>query len=419
MTQVRTFHGYVVNPIRAQEVVAPAYDSLSSDERSSYADSHPDSYLNVMRTREDYPAGFPITTGEILDQNKKNLERMLDDGCFVANDIATFFVYRLSHGEHTQTGLVAEISVAEIDEGKVLKHELTRRDREELLVEYQEYVGASSSPVALAYEAVPDIKSLLGRIADSDKPFLDLGSDDGVRQLLWRIQNPADQQMLQALFAEVPVTYLTDGHHRTASASRYVAGLLETGRAPASDGAWNHVLVALFPHDELNVLPFNRCVRDLGDMGRDTFLSRLEADFEVTEILCNVDAPPSPRAPGHFCMVLDDRCYQLVTRVREVNPSSPATFLDVNLLQSLVLEPLLGIVDSRSDPRLEYVSGVTGSAGVNQLRKRGWQIAFYCYPASMEEIMTVSDAGQTMPPKSTCFEPKVRSGLFLRLNWKN
>ncbi len=416
MTGVRAFGGYMVEPARARDVIAPAYDSLSPAERARFADAHPDNFLNVMRTRDDYTDG-EIDTATILERNRSNLKRLIDSGCFRAFDAPTLFIYRLSQGEHVQTGLVAELPVAEIDAGAVLRHELTQADRETLLVEYQQSVGASSSPVALAYRADDAIRAMKEALVARLSPVLDIVSEDGVRQVLWPVTDAQDIERLCRTFARVPVTYLTDGHHRTAAASRYVAALKASGEAPARDGAWNHVLVALFAHDELNVLPFSRVVRDLGDIDEDTLLARLQSEFLVEPLEAGADRAPAPEAPGTFVMVLDERCFRLTVRDRaRRSPGSPVAGLDVSILQERVLDRVLGIVDSRADPRLAYVSGTTGRDGVNELRSAGWRLAFYCHPASIEDIMAVADAGEVMPPKSTCFEPKVRSGLFLRLS---
>ena len=415
MTGVRAFGGYLVDPDRARDVIAPAYDSLSPAERARFADAHPDNFLNVMRTREDY-ADADVDMATILERNRANLRRLIDSGCFRAFDAPTLFIYRLSQGAHVQTGLVAELPVSEIDAGAVLRHEQTQADRETLLVEYQQFVGASSSPVALAYRSDDDIRAIKADLVSRGTPVLDTESEDGVRQVLWSVTDTSDIERLCRAFARVPVTYLTDGHHRTAAASRFVAALKASGAAPAEDGAWNHVLVSLFAHDELNVLPFSRVVRDLGSLDATDFLSRLETDFAVEPLDADADVAPAPDARGTFVMVLDERCYRLSVR-HTPGPSSgsPVAALDVTILQERVLDAILGIADSRSDPRLAYVSGTTGRDGVNELRAAGWRVAFYCHAASIEDIMAVADAGEVMPPKSTCFEPKVRSGLFLRL----
>lgn len=415
MPRIRAFDGYVVNPSRASDVIAPAYDSLTPAARTRFSDVHPDSYLNVMRTREDYP-GEDIATTDILQRNRDNLFRLLDKGCFLPLESPAMFVYRLGQNDHVQTGVVAELPVGEIDRGAVLRHEQTRRDREDLLVEYQEFVGATSSPVALAYRADAHIGELVSRVIAGGEPFLDSRSMDGVRQQLWKVADAKSVEALCDAFQRIPVTYLTDGHHRTASASRYVARLRQNGRMPAFDGGWNHVLVALFPDDELRILPFNRVVRDFGDGDESSFLDRLRQVFDVESLDVAAHAPPLPDRQGTFVMVLDDRCFRLHARECLVDSEDPSAYLDVSLLERHILDPLLGIGDSRSDPRLEYVSGSAGYEGVNRLRADGWRLAFYCHPATLCDIMKVSDAGLIMPPKSTSFEPKVRSGLFLRLN---
>ena len=411
MTRVRPFKGSLVNPARVREVVAPAYDSMSASERARFADARPDNFLNVMRTREDWPED--ICVQEILRNNKRNLESMIANGSFCEQSEAGFVIYRLIAGGHQQTGLVAEIPVSEVDEGRVLKHELTRREHEDLLVDYQSFVGVSSSPVALAFHADTSIRRLMASIAESTTPYLDYEGDDGVRQQLWRVTDCEIISELRGNLSTVENAYLTDGHHRVAAASRYLANRRASGEL--SEGDWDHLLVALFPADELSILPFNRCVRDLNGMDESGFLGALSEHFHVSHLQCSADSPSSPETMGNFVMVLDDNCYQLTIKDTSRDPDDPVGGLDVTRLQNLVLGPLLGIEDARGDNRLEYLSGTTGVSGVNELRRKGWRLAFYCHPVSMAELMAVADAGQFMPPKSTCFEPKVRSGLFLLL----
>lgn len=411
MTQVRTFRGSLVNPEVAHEVVAPAYDSMTADQRARYAEAHPRNYLNVMRTQEDYSEG--VSVEEILNQNKRNLENLIETRSFSPQPDHCFVIYRLISAGHQQTGLVAEIPVQEVDDGLVLKHELTRRDREELLVQYQSHVGVSSSPIALAYHARPEISSLLERITDTTDPYLDYLSQDGVRQILWRVESDSDQQEIARLFSAISLTYLTDGHHRAAAASRYRKLPSKNGVNNQTDSSRDDLLVALFPDDELAILPFNRVVKDLNGLSATDFLQQLGKEFLITHLSCDANNPAKPDAAGNFIMVLGDDCYQLTLKDVQRSTDNPVANLDVIKLQELILDPLLGIADARGDARLEYVSGSTGSDSVNNLRLKGWQVAFYCHPISMQELMAVSDAGQVMPPKSTCFEPKVRSGLFL------
>jgi uncharacterized protein (DUF1015 family) len=416
MADLFAFDGFVVNPKRAGDIVAPAYDSMSADQRARYAESHKDNYLNVMRTRDDYPSEQQIEISEILNSNKTNLNRLIAEDGFVKIEQKSYFVYRLIFEDHQQTGLVAALPVAELDQGVVLRHEQTRADREELLVEYLEVVGASSSPVALAYRAQPEIDSILEDLCQQS-PCLDITSSDGVRQILWQVSDPQVITQLAEIYQSVPVTYLTDGHHRTASASRYVRKLIDNNQAPEKDGVWNHVLVALFPHDQLRILPFHRCVKLSSDSTNfETLLSQINQNFAVTRLSCDPKNPDMPGQSGSFTMVYRDQCFSLTFLNKDNAASDGSIQLDVNILQKYVLKPLFGITEGNSNPYLEYVSGSAGIEGVNEVMEKGFELAFYLYPVSIEEIMRVSDLGDVMPPKSTCFEPKVRSGLFLQLN---
>ena len=409
MTCVRPFQGSLVSPDKAHEVVAPAYDSMTAQQRARFAEARPLNFLNVMQTQDDYADATDIN--EILARNKQNLNRLFDQQCFVPQSGDALYIYRLIFDGHQQTGLVGEIPVEEIEQGKVLRHELTRQDREDLLVQYQSYVGVSSSPVALAYKANAEIKRIQQEITRTVEPYLDHTGAQGLRQMVWKVDSAVHQQQLQQYFAAVDITYITDGHHRAAAATRFLEHCRLEGRDP---GEWCQLLVALFPDDELSILSFNRCVKDLNGLDESEFFKAVAENFHVEHLQCDPTNPPGPEALGNFVMVLDDSCYHLRVLDTARDPDNPVASLDVNRLHNLLLNPILGIEDPRNDPRLEYVSGLQGGNGVQALRQKNWRLAFYCHPISMQELMAVADAGQVMPPKSTSFEPKVGAGVFLQ-----
>ncbi|MBT3707201.1 MAG: DUF1015 domain-containing protein [Proteobacteria bacterium] len=409
MTEIRAFKPYLVSAGAATTVVSPAYDSMSSSERLSYRQTHPQNYINVMRTTDDFPEGERPSESRITAENIEELQKLHDSGAFTLCKKEGVFVYQVEIDGHTQTGIVAEIPIKEYGTGVVRKHEETRKEHELRLVSYLNDVGASSSPVCLAYESRVEINSVVDKVF-LDDPLLDFDLPDGLRQKLWQITDADTLAQLREGFSNVAATYLTDGHHRAASTLRYAADCHAKGKG---DGPWDYLLVVMFPAEQLRVLPFNRCVRDLGSITEDQLLDQIKTHFLLEPVPAKESSLPQRR--GEFLMLVDDHAYQL-TRRTDSESSSPVKSLDVSFLQDYLLAPILGIQDARGDPRLDYVTGDSGLAGLIQRSQQGWRLGFACYPTSMEELMAVADAGEVMPPKSTCFDPKPRSGLFLKMS---
>ena len=408
MPALRPFAAWLVDPAHASEVVSPAYDSLTPRERYEYAEAHPQSYLSAMRSLEEFPADRQPTLDALLDANAAALERLLHGGWFRLHAEPRLYLYRMESAEGAQTGVVGEVSVDEYRRGLLKKHENTRSDREDRLARYLYAVGAASSPVSLAYRQDDAIDGLVAAEADRP-PALVYDADDGVRHSVWRIEDAERNARLVEYFAAVPCAYLTDGHHRCAATSRYAARRKEESSAHSGEEAYNFILAAFFPHDQLHIHPFNRCVRGLDGFTPEAFLGALGNAFEVSP---HANASTGSDEPGRFVMHLDGRAYTL--RVRPgVAPDDPAGSLDVNILQERILRPLLGIRDPRSDPRLDYRPGDFDSESLERLREEGWRVAFATCPPSIEALMAVADAGETMPPKSTFFVPKLRSGIFV------
>ena len=408
MTALRPFAAWLVDSAFAGEVVSPAYDSLTPQERYEYAEAHPRSYLNAMRALEEFPADRRPTLDALLAANAESLARFLDGAFFRYRSEPCLYLYRMEMGDEVQTGVVGEVLVEEYRGGLLKKHENTRPDREDRLARYLYTVGAASSPVSLAYRQ-NDAIDVMVEAETGRPPALVYDADDGVRHSIWRIEDGGRNEGLAQAFADIPCAYLTDGHHRCAATARYASQREEENLEHSGEEAYNYILAALFPHDQLRIHPFNRCVRDLDGRREEAFLGSLHDGFEVTPIeggaLRSVE-------PGSFAMRLDARSYLLRARP-EIVPDDPAGSLDVNILQERILRPLLGIEDPRSDPRLDYRPGDLDASSLERLREEGWRLAFATCPPSIEALMAVADAGETMPPKSTFFVPKLRSGIFV------
>lgn len=412
MTKIRAFDGFLVKESSLQTVVSPAYDSLIPEDRRSFSLSHPLNYINAMHSQDEYPEERRPTLAEVLDMNAANLEKMMDRGDFEALEQPAIFIYRLAVDGHQQTAVVCEIPIDHYDTGMVLKHEHTRSDKEDLLTQYLDVVGASSSPVCLAYKENNEIIDLMGSFTADAPPLYSFSAHDAVEQTLWRIDNEHLIRRFQELFSKVDKTYLTDGHHRFAAGSRFARRRRSRNPAFSEDDKFNYVLVALFPAHQLRILPFNRCVRDLNGMSADQFLSRLAESFIVEPVKSTSAAP---HRKHQFGMYLQNEWYRLTLQTAPGAEQDPVQGLDVTILQEQILNPILGITDVRNDDRLGYIAGDVGLAGIQMQSKRGWAVGFACYPTSIDELIQVAESGEVMPPKSTYFDPKMRSGIFLRL----
>ena len=410
MPKIKPFDGYLVRNEVAASVVAPEYDTVPAAQRRAFADANPQNFLNTIRLLEDFDPASPPTQDALIEFNRGNLRRLLDENLFNRVEQPCIYIYELRHFDHTQSGIVCEISADEYARGHVKKHENTRRNQEDLLTHYQKEIGVASCPISLAYAANGEIDRFI-RKQQENTPLLDFTTGDDVHQRVWCIRDVALQQELSRLFESVEDTYLTDGHHRAASGWRYTE-LMRSERGGDGDQPHEQLLVALFSDRELKLLPYHRCVRDLGDLDAESFLQSLEKDF-----LVSVPGNPAhcmPEAHGEFGMFLDGTWYRLVIRPELVDRADPVASLDVSVLQNHILGPVCGIHDFRTDPRLGYVSGVEGKAGLEQKVREGWAVSFACYATAMDQLFHVADAGALMPPKSTYFDPKTRSGVWVR-----
>lgn len=399
MAFIHPFEGYLVAPEWAGVVVAPAYDSLTPEERRQYADQHPENYLNAMRGVDEYASGEAPSLSALLKRNARFVRRYVEAGRFVAQPPCVL-VYRLASDGHVQRGVVAEMSIGAYLDGRIRRHEFTHVAREDALAQYIDHVRTASSPVSLGFRADEGIRERIDAVTGTG-PAVSLTTEDGVEHDIWVVRG-ADARALIDAFEPVSGAYLTDGHHRCAATARF-----------STAGADARLLVVLFPHDELRILPYHRVVRDLGGHSTESFLTRLAESF-VVEPLPNDDIGTArPRARGEFAVHVDGGWYRFRLAGNEARPPEPADAIDAAILQARVIGPLIGIPDPRNDERLGYMSGAGGLDSLERACREGWRAAFALHPTSMAELVAVADAGQVMPPKSTWFDPKPRSGFFM------
>lgn len=388
-----------LRPVRehAADVVAPPYDVLSSNEARERARGRPQSFLHISKAEIDLPAGTDPHSDAVYAMAATNLQRLLDDGVLLRDATPCYYVYRLTMGEHRQTGLVAAASVAAYDSNRIRKHEFTRPDKEDDRVRQIEALNAQTGPVLLAYRSDPAVDAELERVTLGD-PAVDLCADDGIGHALWVIRDSVVINRLTRAFDAMPALYIADGHHRSAAASRVAA------RRGTADGRF---LTVIFPHNQMQILDYNRVVRDLSGMDVEQFLARISTAFTVTPAAGAV----RPQRPGEFGMYLPGQWYRLILAT-ETLPADPVERLDVSLLADRLLAPVLGISDPRRDTRIDFVGGIRGLEELERRVDSGeMAVAFALYPTRMEALMAVADAGAVMPPKSTWFEPKLADGL--------
>ncbi len=405
MAIIRPFNALRPQAERAAQVAAVPYDVVNTAEARALAAGNSWSFLHVSRPEIDLPDGTPIYSDEIYAKAQANFEKLTKECPLETEETPSLYLYRLIMGDHEQIGVVACCAVDEYDHDIIRKHERTRRDKEDDRTRHIMVLRAQTGPVLLTYRTRPEINSLIAEALDVNSPLYDFVANDDIRHTLWRV--PTYDPLVKA-FAEVPYLYIADGHHRAASASRACAELKEQSFANIGNEEYNFFQCVLFPDNQLQILPYNRVVRDLNGLSEEDFLTRVGKSFDVTE-----HAAPRPTERGKWSMYLNGRWYGLALRRDAEKPSGVVESLDVSILQERLLDPILGIKDVRTDKRIDFVGGIRGTDELEKLANEGKAaVAFSLYPTTIEELLRVSDAGEIMPPKSTWFEPKLRDGLL-------
>lgn len=406
MARLRPFPSGRPTRALASRVASVPYDVVDTREARALAAGNPRSFLHVCRPDIDLPEGTDIHAASVYAKGRENLDRFYADGTLVGDPVPRLLVYRQTWKGRRQDGLVAACSVDDYDTDVIRKHEKTRRDKEDDRVAHLLAQSAHAEPVFLTYRATDSIDARVGRVTAAPSEF-DFEAPDGVRHTLWIVPE-SDVAFFVVSFAAVPLLYVADGHHRSASASRARAALKEKlGSLPDAHPA-NWFPAAIFPDRELAILPYNRVVKDLGGLGPGDFLEGVRKKFSIAPA---VDASPSRK--GQFCMFFEESWRTLTPR-EPIVVSDPVASLDVSILQDRLLGPVLGIGDPRTDPRIDFVGGIRGTGELEERVRTGrGAVAFAMYPTRISDVMAIADAGATMPPKSTWFEPKLRSGLFV------
>ncbi len=411
MPLIRPFAG--LRPVKghAADVCAPPYDVLNSAEARERAKGKPWSFLHISKPEIDLPEGTDPYDPAVYAKAAENLKRMREEGILVQDISPFYYIYRLRMGDHVQTGVVAVASVAAYDENRIRKHEFTRPDKEDDRVRQIDALDAQTGPVLLAYRSDPEVDALLMSAA-SGEPEVDIVADDGVVHQLWVVNDLELINEITRRFDAMPALYIADGHHRSASASRVAKARAAANPDHTGKEPYNYFLSVIFPHEQMQILDYNRVVTDLNGLTPEAFLERIGEAFEVTP----ADGPVKPSQPGEFGMYLDGKWYRLRIHEDRIPRDDPVKRLDVALLADNLLEPILGISDPRRDKRIDFVGGIRGLEELERRVDSGeMAVAFSLFPTPMDALMAVADAGEVMPPKSTWFEPKLADGLVSHL----
>jgi uncharacterized protein (DUF1015 family) len=408
MATFKPFRALRPKPEYAKDVASRPYDVLNAQEARQEANGNKYSFLRVIKPELELPDDIDPYGENVYNQGLKNLNFLRSEKIIEKDATPSFYVYRLTMDGREQTGIVGCCHYQEYFDGHIKKHELTRTAKENDRVRHVETQNANAEPVFFSYRGLDSINQVITNATQS-APVYDFTADDGIRHELWVIDDEPSISRIENDFKSIPDLYVADGHHRTAAAAR--VGQQKKDNNPDHDGTeeYNFFMAVLFSDDQLKIFDYNRVVQDLNGMSTDQFKDKLQPIFEISEL----EGPQSPSKKGVFSMYLDNKWYYL--KPREV-PSSdnPKENLDVTFLSEKVLDPILGIQDLRKDTRIDFVGGIRGLGELERRVDSGeMAVAFALFPVSMAELLAIADAGEIMPPKTTWFEPKLRSGLFI------
>jgi uncharacterized protein (DUF1015 family) len=410
MATLRPFKGFRPLPKYAAEVAAKPYDVLSSEEARVEAQGKPLSFLHVGKPEIDLPEGTHLYDPLVYETARRNLQKLIADGILKEDPKPCFYLYQQTMGSHTQAGIIGCASVEEYLNGTIKKHELTRKDKEDDRTMHVKVTNAHSGPIFLTYHAEPRIDAIADRVRLVDAP-VNFVADDGIRHQLWVISDDRLIRALVDLFSRVEKLYVADGHHRSAAAARVGQEMAKANPSHRGDEEYNFFLAVLFPHNQLQIMEYNRVVKDLNGYDETGFLAMVRKQgFNAKRS----EKPVKPQRKGGFGMYVRGTWYQLMADLKFLNNPDLVQRLDVSILQNHLLAPLLAIDDPRTNKRIDFVGGIRG---VQELVRRvdsgEMAVAFSLYPTSIGELLAIADAGKIMPPKSTWFEPKLRDGVVV------
>lgn len=408
MTDIRPFKAYRPRRGLESKIAALPYDVYNRKEAAAEVKRNPESFLAIDRAETQFGEEVDTYAPEVYEKAREMLRGQIAEGRFVQEEQACYYLYELTMNDRSQTGIVACASIDDYCNNIIKKHENTRADKEQDRINHVNICEMQTGPIFLAYRADEELRMIVANVKKKE-PVYDFVSDDGIGHRVWVIDDAKQVEGIRQAFAQKSSVYIADGHHRCASAAK--VGLLRREKNPNYTGEeeFNRFLSVLFPDEELQIMDYNRVVKDLNHLSVDEFLAKAENYFEI----CKVGKTPyRPEKKGTFGMFLEDEWYCLEAK-EDIRSEDAVKGLDVSILQDYLLAPILGIGDPKTDKRIDFVGGIRGLEELERRVHMDMKVAFSMYPTSIGELFAVADAGRLMPPKSTWFEPKLRSGLFL------
>jgi uncharacterized protein (DUF1015 family) len=403
MAILKPFAALRPQPELAARICELPYDVMSSDEARQIAAGNPLSFLHVSKPEIDLPPGTDLYAPEVYAKGRDNFQKLIAQGALKQDAQPCFYLYRQVMGRHSQIGLVAAASCEEYLQGVIKKHELTRPDKEDDRVRHIETLNSQTGPVFLTYRATSAIDDFVAK-KTATPPTVDFTAADGVRHTAWVVQDPKETVFIESVFAKIPFLYIADGHHRGAAAAR----VFQSRKGAGHSGRF---LAVIFPHNQMQILPYNRVLKDLNGRSSAQVLEKLDGVFII-----NKNGAAAPTRKHELGFFIDGKWHTLHFRPRFAATQDPIEKLDVTLLQKYVLDPIFGISDPRTSKRINFIGGIRGTAELEKLvNNREYACAFSMFPTSIEDLMTIADAGGIMPPKSTWFEPKLRDAMFCHM----
>lgn len=409
MAKIKAFKGFRPTKEKVHLVASRPYDVLNTEEARKEVEGNPDSFLHVVKPEIDFPSDQNPYANEVYLKGKENFATLLKEATFFQDDKDCIYIYRLTMNGKSQAGIVAAAAIDDYFDNVIKKHELTRPDKEEDRKKHVRVSEMNAEPVFFAYPAMESLDQIVEDIVKGEAAY-DFEAGDGIRHELWVVQDEKAEAIVSE-FDKLPATYVADGHHRTAAAALVGQDLRNENPGYTGDEAFNYFLAVHFPDNQLTIIDYNRVVKDLNGLSKQDFISKLENGFEVSLVGKEIYKPSKLH---EFSMYLDEEWYRLVAKEGTYDDSDPIGVLDVTILSKQILEPVLDIVDLRTDKRIDFVGGIRG---LGELEKRvdsgEMKVAFALYPVSMQQLIDIADSGEIMPPKTTWFEPKLRSGLVV------
>lgn len=412
MAIIKPFRGFRPPKEMAAELSSLPYDVMNSEEAAQMAEGKEHSLLHITRAEIDCPRGIDIHSETVYEKAVENFKKFQEKGWLKQDETPKYYIYAQTMDGRTQYGIVASAACADYKNGIIKKHELTRPEKEEDRMVLTRYTRANIEPVFFSYKAVPEIDEIVENIVKNDKPEYDFVADDGFGHILWPVNSDQDNKNLEKLFAEkVPATYVADGHHRTAAAARIGDEFAAKNPKHTGDEEYNFFMAVHFPDNQLKIIDYNRVVKDLNGLTPEQLINKLNDSFNVQVMGNDIYKPEKMH---EFSMYLEGKWYKLSAKDNTYDDNDPIGVLDVTILSKYILDDLLGIEDLRTSKRIDFVGGIRGLGELEKRVNSGeMKVAFALYPVSMQQLIDIADTGNIMPPKTTWFEPKLRSGLVI------